>query len=91
MTDGSFAEEGRPAAGRKHRRRAIGGLCRLGRNRPGIATPGKYGLHRHQNIQQGFLPRLRTPARLDSVDRLVRGRDQIGARRLLPEAPCQAP
>ena len=91
MTDGSFAEKGRPAAGRKHRRRAIGGLRRLGRNRPGVAAPGKYALHRHQDIQQGFLPGFRTPARLDRVDRLVGGRDQIGACQALPEAPCQAP
>ena len=41
------------------------GLRRLGRNRPGVTAPRKYGLHRHQNIQQSFLPCLRTPAHLD--------------------------
>ena len=79
MADGSFAEEGCAAADREHGRRAIGGLRRLGRYRPGIAAACKYGLHRHQNIQQGFLPRFRTPAHLDRVDRFFRRRDEVSA------------
>src|SRR3954454_13869567 len=83
MTDGSFAEEGCPAAGCKHRCRAIGGLHRLCRNRPGVTAAPKYGLPRHKDVQQSFLPRVRPSARLDSVDRLTRRRHEIDARRLL--------
>src|SRR5258707_3221928 len=83
MTDGAFAEKGRPAAYREHRRRTLGSLSRFDGDRFGIGARCKYGLHRHKDIKQGLLPRFRPPARLNSVDRLIRRRDEIGARRLL--------
>src|ERR1043165_5457321 len=83
MTDGTFAEKGGTAANREHGRRTLGGFRRFGGDRRGIAARGKNGLYRHKDIEQGLLPRFRPPARLDGVDRLVRRRDEIGARRLL--------
>src|SRR4051812_11242757 len=83
MTDGTFAEKGSPAASSEHGRRTFGGFRRFGGDRRGVAARRKYRLHGHKDIKQGLLPRFRPPARLDGVDRLVRRRNEIGARRLL--------
>src|SRR5947209_2955528 len=89
MTDGTFAEKGSPAANREHGRGSFGGLRRFGGDLRGIAARRKNGLYWHKDIKQGLLPRFRPPARLDRVDRLVRRRDEIGARRLLRKRLAQ--
>ena len=84
MTDRTFAEKGRAAAGREHRRGAFGGLRRLRRDRRWRRRPpANIACTGTRTSSKVFCPASELSARLDGLDRLIRRRDEIGARRVL--------